>query len=158
LREPILYTIGVLRALGAKVVSNSEAWWPWSWRMEQFVYFPISVFNYYSPLYQIPGSTLNGPEFQILSVSAAFWRLNFIDALLVGGVHGVTIDLTSYLKLAGDPVALVGSLDQAFARGQMPTNMKTEIQSAISATADPLTRVRTAIYLTATSGLYQVER
>jgi hypothetical protein len=158
LKEPVLYALGVLRALGASVPRNSEVWVPWSWRMEQPVYVPNSVFNYYSPLYNIPGSTLIGPEFQIFSLSAAFWRLNFLDALLDGHLPGVSIDLSSYTSLADQPGELVDAVDRTLTRGQMPSEIKTEIQLAVSKTPDALTRVRTAIYLTAASGVYQVER
>jgi uncharacterized protein (DUF1800 family) len=157
LREPILYVLGMLRALGAKIAVDSDAWSPWDTVMEQRVYFPVSVFSYYSPFYQIPGSALLGPEFQILSTSSALWRVNFINALLGGQMRGVSLDLTPYMKLADHPSVLVDAVDQAFMRGQMPTEMKTEILSALSATIDKGERVRTAIYLTTTSGLYQVE-
>jgi len=157
LREPVLYVNGILRALKATVAINNQFWTHWDGLLGQKLFFPISVFNYYSAFFQIPGTTLPGPEFQLLSASAALWRTNFINYLLVNKVPGITIDLSDYVALAVDPDQLINAVDQTFMRGQMPPPMRSTIMAAVGATQDPATRAQSAIYLAITSNFYQVE-
>jgi uncharacterized protein (DUF1800 family) len=82
LREPVLYVNGILRALGGKVAWDNHFSHPWDSVMGEKLFFPTSVFGYYSSFFQIPDTTLSGPEFQLLSTSAAVWRVNFINLLL----------------------------------------------------------------------------
>jgi hypothetical protein len=51
----------------------------------------------------------------------------------------------------------VNAIDNAFMFGRMPTALKAEITAAITAATNRADRVRNAIYLMATSSLYQVE-
>jgi uncharacterized protein (DUF1800 family) len=148
LREPVLYVNGILRALGAKVAVNNQFWTHWDGLLDQKLFFPVSVFNYYSPFFEIPGTTMSGPEFQLLSASAALWRANFINALLLNQVPGIAIDLSSFVSLAANPDQLINAVDARFMRGQMPATMRSTIMTAVAATPDPSTCAQTAIYLT----------
>jgi uncharacterized protein (DUF1800 family) len=158
LREPTLFATGVLRALGATVDSSNVLLFFLN-NMGQLLLAPPSVFNYYSPFYHVPESPLAGPEFQLLTPSTAVQRANFIDSLLRPGNlgPGTTVDLSRFVNDATDSGKLMTDVDLAFTRGQMPAGMKTTIQNAVNASNDPVTRAQTAIYLTASSALYQVE-
>ncbi len=155
LLEPVIYATEVLRALGATVAAtNSLAGWIGA--MGQRILFPASVFNYYSPFYQIPDTALAGPEFQLLTPATALLRVNFIYAVVMNQAGtGVTIDLTPYVKVAGDSSQLLSAVDKAFTCGRMPSTMQGYLLTAINATSDPATRAQTAVYLAATSGFYQ---
>ena len=59
--------------------------------------------------------------------------------------------------LAGSPADLVDAVDRAFLYGRLPAALKAEIVTAVSATHDYNLRVRNAIYLVASSALYQVQ-
>jgi hypothetical protein len=51
----------------------------------------------------------------------------------------------------------VDEVDHAFLYGRLPAALKPEIVTAVSATHDYNLRVRNAIYLVASSALYQVQ-
>lgn len=156
LREPVLYATAVLRALGAGIASSNTLAKSIA-AMGQILLFPPSVFNYYSPFYRIPGSALDGPEFELLTPSTAVRRANFVYAITEGRAgEGVTIDLSPFSKIAGNIDDLLTAVDLAFTRGQMPPTMRTTIAAALSVTRDPAIRARTAVYLAATASFYQV--
>ena len=48
----------------------------------QNAFYAPTVFNYYSPDYIIPGTTLNGPEFGLMTTGTAIGRANFVNNLL----------------------------------------------------------------------------
>jgi hypothetical protein len=62
--------------------------------------------------------------------------------------------------LANSPDSLVEELNQRLLHGTMSEQMRCSIVQAINAVpaADPLRRVRTAVYLVLTSSQYQVQR
>jgi hypothetical protein len=73
---------------------------------------------------------------------------------------GTALDLAPLQALAGNPAALVDSLDALLLHGTMSSEMRTSIIAAVNAVAasNPLKRARTALYLVASSSQYQVER
>lgn len=168
LREPVQFMLALLRGLGATgqgygLVSPaaSMAQNPWS---------APSVFNFYSPGYRLPGTTLLAPTFQIYAESTAIRRANFVNTLIYGtfslpsyaptGATSVALDLAPWIALAGDPPALVTALDQRLMGGRMPADMRAVITQAVADTAasSPTNRARTALYLVATAPYYQVQR
>ena len=62
-----------------------------------------------------------------------------------------------FVALAGSPADLVDEVDRTFLYGRLPIALKPEIVRAISVTHDYNLRVRSAIYLVASSALYQVQ-
>src|SRR5205085_10762979 len=66
LREPVLYITTLLRALGAVLPTDTNMAM-FSDSMGQSLFYPPSVFNYFSSSYPIPGFGIPGPEFQILN-------------------------------------------------------------------------------------------
>lgn len=158
LREPVLYTTAMLRSFGARLADPHSLAGRTS-QMGQNVYFPPTVFNYFPLLYQIPNSVLSGPEFEILTPSAALARVNLADAVAFGRLgQTLTLDLTPYIDMASDAGALVESLNHSMMRGAMSPDMRDAVLRAVEATADPLLRAQTAVYLVAASPQYQTQR
>jgi uncharacterized protein (DUF1800 family) len=156
LREPILYVLSVLRALDGRVL-NPQPVRALGQVMGQNLFYAPSVFNYYSPLYRLPGGQ-PAPEFQLVSSATALIRANSVYEMVtkkLGG--GVDFDLTPFTTLAGSPTDLVEAVDHALLYGRLPAELKPVIAQAVGATSDPLMRARNAIYLVATSPLYQVQ-
>jgi uncharacterized protein (DUF1800 family) len=167
LREPVLFMTGALRSLGAQsdgvylrsVISG----------MGQIVYTPPSVFNFYPPGYQLPGTSTLAPEFSIDNAATALARENFINTLImksgaapdptVTGSTGTSVDLSS-LSTLQDPNALVAQLNQTLMHGSLSSSASATIATALAATdpSDPLAAPRAAAYLILTSSQYQVER
>ena len=166
LSEPVLFVVSQLRALNASVTDHpfmsdkTEA-------MGQKVFYPPSVFSYYSPGYRVrgtmgpTGAPLGGPEFQILTSVTALERANFVGSLL-GGWFGtdVAFDYVPFTSLAADPAALVDYCSRLFMGTRISPEMRAEIIRAVRVSPATSTRerARTAIYLTLVAAQTQVDR
>ena len=162
LMEPVLYMAALARALEATPVSNGVLA-SFGTNLGEFLFYPQSVFNYFPPTYQIPGTNLNGPEYQILTPSAAVARANLAGTFAwTPAAASVNVNLTSLTALAGNPPSLLNALNLSLMRGQMSSQMQTSILNAIAALgpAQGLNQLRaqTAIYLVASSSQYQTLR
>ena len=139
--------------------------------MGQPIFSPDTVFNFYPPSYQIPGTQTVAPEFGIENAATALARANFINTVIVqGGAKpdptltggtGTTINLTP-LSTTADNMTLIAQLNQTLMHGGLPSDASNIILAAANLAAagstDPLAAVRTATYLILTSAQYQVER
>jgi uncharacterized protein (DUF1800 family) len=167
-REPVLFVLNALRALNGQ--SDGVYLRGQVSKMGQNLFYSPSVFNYYPPDYNVPGTTIFGPEFAIMNTASAFSRTNFINSLVyttliaadptVTGATGTSLNLASLQALAGNPTQMVELLNTNMLHGTMSTQMKNAIVTAVQAVAatDTLGRARAAAYLVATSSQYQVER
>jgi uncharacterized protein (DUF1800 family) len=161
LREPILFVANLLRAFGA----NSDGLAPTyaMYDLNELPLRPPSVFNYFPPNYQIPGSTLLGPEFDLQTTAQALARINFVYSFVDWGLgNGTTVDFTTYANLAGTDVnQLVNALDALLLHGTLSASSRASVLAAVNAVASGsnqnLNRAKTAIYLIASSSQYQVE-
>lgn len=93
LREPVLFTTNILKPFNPQAnnnltpaascngqsdgVLNQNGTLP----LDQEVWMPPSVFNYYPMDYYIPGTDLAGPEFGIFSTGTALKRPNLVNAI-----------------------------------------------------------------------------
>lgn len=156
LRQPVLYLTGMMRSLGATVVDNNPVE-SLAAEMGQKPFYAPSVFNYYSPFYRLPSGPL-APEFQLMNSATALVRANAVQSLITRNLDGnVRLRLTALQALANFPDELVDAVDHALLYGRMPAEMKAVITAAVQATEGNTERVRTALYLVATSGKYQIE-
>jgi uncharacterized protein (DUF1800 family) len=155
-REPVLAVVAMMRSLGVRVRADNRVE-RFSTSLGQRLFYPESVFNDYSPLYRTSTGLL-APEFELLSSGTALMRANVVRNLLEKGLNGdAQFDLTPLVSLAASPADLVDAADHAFLYGRLPAALKPEIVAAVSATHDYNLRVRNAIYLVASSALYQVQ-
>jgi hypothetical protein len=139
--------------------------------MGQPIFSPDTVFSFYPPSYQIPGTQTVAPEFGIDNAATALARANFINTVImqggaapdptVTGSTGTSINLTP-LSSAADNAALIAQLNQTLMYGSLPSDASNIIlvaaNSAAASSTDPLAAARTASYLMLTSAQYQVER
>jgi hypothetical protein len=174
--HPALFVARLLRSFNARSAdgtAQSDGYLdPQSVNMGMDVFSPPSVFSYFSPFGSVPGSTLplRGPEFGLLNTSTAVRRANFVNTMVFNRVaantnypfnpSGTSLDFSTLQPLAGNPASLVDALNTVMMAGEMSSNMRTSIIAAVQAVAssNSLKRVRTAVYLIATSNQYQVER
>jgi hypothetical protein len=168
LQDPALFVTRTLRAL--------ECWGQGYGlqervsQMAQSVFSPPTVFSFYSPDYQVPGTAILGPQFQIYTESTAIRRANFVNTLLFGTIslpsYAPPGSLTAYIGLqpwaniASNPTALVDDLSLRLMHQAMPLDMRARIIQAVTAVPalNPTYRAQTAIYLVATSAQYNVQR
>jgi uncharacterized protein (DUF1800 family) len=182
LKEPVLLGISAYRGLGGV---NDGVWvMPLFAGMGQDIFRAPTVFNYFVPDNTISNGKL-GPEFEILTSTTAFARINLIRNITSGGVSvtvpgtvgntfngtyapvatvanatGTSINWAPWQALASNPAALVDKLSWVFAAGAMSQSAQQQIITAISTipATDTFNRTRLAVYLTLTANQYQVDR
>jgi uncharacterized protein (DUF1800 family) len=161
LREPILFIANLLRAFGATSdgafpVSNAS-------NMSQQPLFAPSVFNFFPPDFQIPGTSMLGPEFDLQTTAVTLVRINFVNSFVFGPIGaGTTVDFTPWANIATDPNQLVDGLNALLLHGTLSTSARSSVITAVNAVPSGSTqnmlRAKTAIYLIASSSQYQIEQ
>lgn len=191
LREPVLYATSFLRPFNPVSQATAPTTCnglsdgiinPATIPLDQDVFNPPTVFNYYQFDYVLPNTNLSAPEFGIFSTGTALKRPNFINQMsppgntLDGGITiqgninlanyvpcGTRISFPDLQALAqSDPtgVQLVNAVNDRMLNGSMSPQMRSDILTAVQAVSqiDARKRARTAVYLVATSSQYQVQR
>ena len=139
--------------------------------MGQPIFSPETVFNFYPPSYQIPGTQTTAPEFGIQNAATALARSNFVNTVIlqggaapsstVTGSTGTSINLSAFAG-DNDNAAMIAALNQTLMHGSLSSDASAIILSAANAaganSSDPVAPVRAAAYLILSSGQYQVER
>lgn len=139
--------------------------------MAQSVFYSPTVFNYYSPDFQIPGTALLGPEFGLMTTGTAIARANFANTMVFSRINasGVNVPVgTSFLYADMQALAaadatgnqLLDALNQKLMHGTMSASMKSTILTAVTniVATNPLARAQQAVYLVAASSQYQIQR
>ncbi len=174
LREPVQFMTNFLRqfnvlsangaGLSDGVIANTAN------GIGQNPFYSPTVFNYYSPDYTIPGTALNGPEFNLMTTGTSIGRANVGNTFAFSRINtstdspnGTSIDLSEMTQLAqNDPTGnqLMDALNTRLLHGTMSTEMRNTILTAVTAVAanTPQARAQQAIYLVVTSSQYQVQR
>jgi hypothetical protein len=166
LLEPVLFVTRLVRAFNG---TSDGVLNPSTTAMEQNLFGSPSVFNFYPPAYRIVGGNgLLGPEFKLFDSASSFARINFVNTVVFGGItaappdrpSGTAIDLSPLLPLAGSPGDLVAALNGLLLHSTMSPAMFDIVDTAVEAVpaTNALLRVRTAVYLIASSSQFQVER
>jgi hypothetical protein len=188
LREPVQYVTGFLRAFNVKsfdktstsdAVLGNRSSTEFTGTLDQPIFQPPTVFSYYQPGYEVPGTKILGPAFGILSTSTTLRRANDINTLIYSGVtvnpspaqspdrpRGTSIDIANLEALAVNPndFQVTNALNTLLFHGTMSTQMRDSIVTAMNAINDStLTtrhqkRARVAVYLAATASQYDIQR
>ncbi|MFG6467631.1 DUF1800 domain-containing protein [Roseateles sp. BYS87W] len=168
LREPIVQLTHLIRSLGG----SSDGVWlrAQAANLSQPVYSPPSVFNFFTPDYDLPDNTsLDGPAFGVFNASAAFKLSGALATLLSGkpvppdttvaGATGTAIDLTRWQTLAATPAALVAEINRVMFAGRASPALQTALLKAaqLAPATRPLDRAKAALFLAAMSPEYLVE-
>ncbi len=166
LREPMLYLTSAMRGLGY-ASTNTDPTNLWAYMSLSGYSSPLgeqpmrspSVFNFYEPEYVIPGTGINAPEFGLENTASVNQRLSLVNYLSSGKLGGFSTDLskTSTLgQIAANPGNLADTLGVLFMHGQMPSDMRSVVVTAITPLTDYGQRVRVAVYLILSSSQYKV--
>jgi uncharacterized protein (DUF1800 family) len=164
LREPILYIANMLRAFG----SASDGIGPVNFasNLSEPPLRSPSVFNFFPPDYQIPASTLLGPEFSLQTTATALARINLAYSFVFGSIgSGTTVDFTPYATIVAGtngPAQLISTLNTLLLHGTLSSSSNASILAAVNAVpagaTQSLTQAKTAIYLILSSSQYQIEQ
>ena len=145
--------------------------------MGQEVWAPPTVFNYFAPDYVVPGTDNLGPEFALANTGSSFDKNNYVLYLTMGqglwleaatGANpypytpcGTSLDLAEATAWASaDPTGntLIEGLNSKMMHGTMSEAMKSQIRTAITFNVSADLKARQALFLTASSSQYQIQR
>ena len=158
LMEPVLFVTNITRGLQA-TVTDTPYLADFTTEMGQKIFYPPSVFSYFSPGYRIAGGTRLAPEFQIYTTATAMARVNFVAQLLGGHLGGgVKLPWTALTPLGREPELLLNHVDEVFMGSRMSPEMRTLILQAMLSAPSDKEKVQTALYLTLMSPQFQVQR
>ena len=168
LREPILQLTHLLRAMNG--ISDGVWLRSQAASLGQTVYSPPSVFNFFSPDYDLPENpALDGPAFGVFNASAAFKLSGVLQTALngkgvapdatVAGAIGTKIDLARWQALAATPANLVADINRVLFAGRASAALQAALLKAaqIAPATKPLDRAKAALFLAAMSPEYLVE-
>ena len=123
LREPVQYITGILRGFNATsdgVIGNRSQRGDLPNSLDQPVFQPATVFSYYQPGYEVPGTGILGPAFGILSTSTTLRRANVANQLIYLGIPvnantptGTQLNLSSLEAQASESGRDCGSAQRA---------------------------------------------
>jgi uncharacterized protein (DUF1800 family) len=173
LREPVQFITNLLRAfnaisdgvlnslnIGGSSIGSAD--------MSQDVFNAPSVFSFYPPSARVPGENALGPQFALFSSLTSLRRTNFANRIIFSNIPaatpnrptGTSIDLSFWDPLASNPDRLIDALNQLLLHGAMSAEMRESVRVAVESVpiSNARLRVRTALYLIATSSQYQVQR
>lgn len=173
LREPMQYILNLMRGFNATsdgVIANRAAGGDLTANIDQPLFQPPTVFSYYQPEYQVPGTGILGPAFGILSTSTTLRRANVANQLIYLGISAGTNNPTgtqlsfSALEAQGsNPGAIADYLNALLLHGTMGTQFRNSIITAMNAipTSDgnfARKRSQVAAYLVTTSSQFDIQR
>lgn len=173
LREPVHYLTGMLRSFNANsdgVIGDRSSAGNLPGTLDQPVFQPATVFSYYQPEYQVPGTGILGPAFGILSTSTTLRRANVANQLIYSGVPvgannptGTQLSFTALEAQASNPGAIADQLNALLLHGTMGAQFKASIVTAMNAipTSDgnfARKRAQVAAYLVVTSSQFDIQR
>jgi uncharacterized protein (DUF1800 family) len=157
LREPIVMEVSIARAFHA--LTDAAGFSNEGDNMEQNVFYPPTVFNFFPPDSPIQGSTLNGPEYAIFDTTSSLERVNFINDAVYGAIGSYThLDFTP-VSNAGTPDQMLTWLYTLFLHSSTQDSMYQTILTGVNA-VDPTNtkaQAQAAIYLVTSSSMYQVQ-
>jgi hypothetical protein len=127
------------------------------------------VFNFFPPDYTIPETNLLGPEFGIHNTSTAVGRSNLVYSLLYTGIAsdptvpaatGTHIATAPLEPFAGDAAGLATRVETLLLGVSLPPFQHSIVAKAVFLVpaGNIAERVRMAMYLTASSYYFQVQR
>ncbi|KQV85867.1 hypothetical protein ASD15_30025 [Massilia sp. Root351] len=159
LKDPMLHSLSLFRALDAAVLNPTNAFWEYSQLGQKLLNAP-SVFNFYSPMTGLPGAAGKfGPEFQLYAPALAVARANFLYRFLSGEYKAmVAVNLAPFVSAAGDANALIDLVDARLLQGRMSPAARSAIAGSVNATTDKTQRALAALYLTAISAEFALQQ
>jgi uncharacterized protein (DUF1800 family) len=134
-------------------------------------FYSPTVFNYFTPTYVVPSTTVLAPEFEILNTTTAISRTNVLYTLIFEGLtpnagdslRGTSLDISELVQLAQDDPSgnqLMDVLSLKLMHGTLSSQQRSSILNAVLAvpSTNPSLRAKTAVYLLAASSQYQIQR
>ena len=128
-------------------------------KLEQPFWHATSVFGFYPQAFQIPGTTVNSPQFSLFNNLTALHRSQYLYGMINGGTSGFgnTYMPTSWLFTAFTNVPdLLDALNHQLYHGQMSAAEQAAITSYCAGIPDLNQAFASAIFLALNSDSFNV--
>lgn len=177
-KEPVLLATSLARAIGFK--SDGYALYTRDSGMGQRPFSAPSVFNYYPYDFPLPlGDGAVSPVSRLMTTSTSIARHNFVYDWTVGGEQtrgefqpqaviagstGTQLDWATWQTLASDETKLLDRINLVLLNGTMTAAQRQALSSAMAAVKNndlavqARKRVQVALYVAASSPMFQVDR
>lgn len=154
MREPVLFMGNILRGLNATLGSSSAVYND-ATKLGQELFYPATVFSYFSPLYTLENGQ-PAPEFQIYTSQSAIDRANIVNLVLYGMLDkSTTVDLTPFENFS-DVSSMLDYVNSVFTHSGMSNDLRQAAANAASAVTGAQAQAQAALYVVLTSGEYQI--
>ncbi len=132
-------------------------------KIQQYVFYAPSVFNFFQPGYspngEIRDANLVAPEFQITNAVTIIEIKNLVQRWLmtgrfdnqIGQLAPENVHFQYELSIADNSDALLDHLDTVMTYGTLSSNTREAIRQVIENESVPLSKVKKAVYLVAIS-------
>lgn len=157
MREPVVFLANLLRGLNATLTTSSA---PYSTTnaLGQNLFYPPTVFSYFSPLYRLESGAL-APEFQIYTTQTAANRADTVNSLLYGKLDsGTSVNLSPFVQAvpaSGDLDNLMNLVNSFFLHGSMSSDLNNNARAAANGVTGAAA-AQAVLYIVLTSGEYQI--
>lgn len=157
LQEPYLFQTFVMSITGWTGSDSQPSYLPCT--LNECIYYPKTVFGFFSPSYKIPGTAIHSPEFQILNDITLINRSQLLWGMVSGQQPGFARQNSAWLYHNFKTVpALVDALNHLAYHGQMSAEEQNFIINYCAGlqTNDPLLPSESAVFLALNADSYTV--
>ena len=163
LREPVQFATNLLRTFNVRSadgLGQSDGYMAMAGQgvggrpefngMAQVPFFSPTVFNFFPPGYVVPGTSMVGPEFAIMTTGTSIQRTNFINRFVYTLIpipvalpnvpNGTSLDFSDLQALAAADTTgnlLVDELNRRMLHSTMSAQMKSTILTAVNGASSP---------------------
>jgi uncharacterized protein (DUF1800 family) len=159
LQEPIIYFLAVMNGLGITPAPANDNFVNAEGGLGEYVWQPESVFSFYSPSFNVPGTTINAPEFQIFDGNLLAQRSQILYNIINGTQWGVDFSYkqTGWLVTNFTTVPdLLDAVNHVFYHGTMPAATQAAIASYCATVPASTPQRLCPLYLSLNSDAFQI--
>ena len=148
LQDPVMFEAFVMNVLQQTQWDGQVTYLPG--RMGEDFWHPNSVFGFFPPSFQVPGTTINSPQFSLLNNLTQLHRSQYLYGMIAGTTSGFMdmYQANSWLYTAFTNVPdLVEGLNHQLFSGKMPAATRTAILNYCAGIPDQKQAFTAAIFL-----------
>lgn len=154
-QDPVDFQIFVMSALQISQEDDQPNYLPAD--LYESWFDPNSVFGYYSPTYMIPGTTINSPEFQLLSTYTIVQRSELLWGIVSEQQHGFNNNDNTWLYKTFKTIpAMIDALNHLLYHGRMSQAEQTIIANTAAGAPDNNAALKYAVFIALNGDQYTV--
>jgi len=154
-QDPLFAELFAMELMDIGSTDGSAEYYPSA--LGEPIWYPTTVFAYYSPDYVIPGTTLNSPESQLITTALMVQRSEFLWGMINGPQTGFHPWGSSWLSTTFPTVpTLIDALNHIAYHGTMSSFQQDAIASYCGSLSDLQSQLRCTLLLAVNGDAYTV--